>query len=233
MTDADEEAVSGARAALAKAYWFSKFFDEIERNRIERAGGMLDRGNVERIARWYSVTRTLPKDKTGVAAIVNQIASKMAGRTLLDRARLCEDAAARIDNEKHPRSTVSKLLWFVAPTDWTVYDSFAAKGAKARSSPIGRDPFLDYYSRLERAEFGTVVAEIQRLLREAGITDLQAERIVDWELMRRGRAPEFTDIHDWLPAYLSTLSAEVIGRVNDAARLITTVLEDFQPDRVR
>ncbi|MEX1303688.1 MAG: hypothetical protein WEA84_00805 [Rhodovibrionaceae bacterium] len=120
---------SESLSALCQAYWFWRYFDEIELKRLQKVDNKHDADSVSRIGNIYSVSRSLPKAKREkVADCINELAGKFPGKTLTERAQLCLDAARSINSKKLPRSGVSKLVWFVAPSDWTMFDSYAHKG---------------------------------------------------------------------------------------------------------
>jgi len=111
---------------------------------IRDAGGNMDSHTLSRIAYSYAVSRTIPAPPKNVDKSYNL---ELFARAVLnlqknwpsstqDRAQACRTTTcvlaknfsrrsdARISGAPH--SAVTKLIWFLEPTGWTVYDRLAA-----------------------------------------------------------------------------------------------------------
>lgn len=226
-----------ALEAVTAAYHVWMTNDGIEVDLVQAQGGLLTSADVSGIGRLYSITRTLPKRTAAkVADEINTLRGSLKADGLVKTAEACAAAAAAIagllpaqpDRKKKPTvpySAVSKLLWFARPAGWTMYDSFASKGLKARGS--GKDRFLDFYRRLESANFDNTIRHVRPKLQEQQLPALLAERIIDYELMRRGGRKGYHPAEAWTAAALRTFGGDVRARLHRFAEAVAPDLSTF------
>lgn len=216
--------------SVTAAYHFWKSTDEIELALVSRNQGALSAANVKSIGRAYSVTRTLPKTCEEVAISINQLHQRTLDGGLVKIAEACVETAKEIHSDRQPRSAVSKLLWFVRPKGWTMYDRFATIGLDVKSDD-GEQQFRDFYSRLEKQGFGELVTSFRSRLAKFRLPELLAERVVDWELMRRGGLPSFHSASDWTECALQTFGEQVSSALRSFAHEVADDLANFNGAR--
>ena len=155
-----------------------------------RQDGKLTAETVGAIATAYRVRRTLgpPGSLQSIADVLNvEVASWPPD--LVGRARVCVRAAERIFDQKittsAPYSAVTKLMWFLKPMDWTVFDQYAAGalGAQWRKTGLRVDRF---YATLSDAGFLDAANIIDDVLRPTLWRDLRGARVLDSWLMLHG-----------------------------------------------
>jgi len=161
------------------------------------ASGKLDLLMARRIAREYSVARNIGnvaddggKAANGLDQLLKAINGSRWPATLVERAEICIELAEdhrerckRLGAAKRfhaPVSGVTKLMWFLRPTGWTMYDRFARIGLIDRKD----DPRL-FYKTLSDDGFAERAQAISSEGRKAGLP-LHGERIIDMLLLFRG-----------------------------------------------
>lgn len=178
---------------------------------IVDAGGTLDGAMVTRIARSYSVARTIPaalEDDKGhnfrlLAKKITALANDWPDGTI-ERAEACRKTAeelalqftirprdARPPSKLHkmgaPHSAVTKLIWFLKPEGWTVYDRYAANAVVAGTGTSG-DRQKRFYEAI--AEPLAYYAERLREPLAKLHPRLHAERLIDKYLVLKGLKPD-------------------------------------------
>lgn len=138
------------------------------------------------IAQDYGVARNIGK-RERVAALADDISSVTDGSwnvSLADREAICRNIGTSHQENGGslhlPISGVTKLMWFLRPDGWTMYDSFARKGLVGASK--GAPAF---YKKLDECGFVEFAAAITKKCRALGLP-LFGERIIDKFLMLRG-----------------------------------------------
>lgn len=146
----------------------------------------------------------------GLASLLNaRIADWRNAKTIRQRADVCLAIANKALVQSHTNriqiSIVSKLMWFVEPAGWTVFDQFAVKGAichrplaeerKHQTASIGRRGSDDntafvkanrFYDRLGRIAFVENSSRGNEIIRSQGWGKMPMERIYDQELWLKG-----------------------------------------------
>lgn len=198
---------------------------------IDRDG--LDSDNTLRIANAYSVARTFGgTDKTrwnDIASRINCLAKKWPA-DLQSRARCCIATAQEIrryHGGQAPYSGVTKLIWFLRPDGWTIYDSFAAN-ALITGGGDGSHRVARFYEAL-----GDNLAELSRRIAPdvaAVEPALRPERVIDQYLMLRGmrgqsRKQAIQEIND----RLACMPPRLQSSIRDACSRIAVALKDALP----
>ena len=84
-------------------------------------------------------------------------------------------------------SLVSKVLWFISPHNWTMYDKFAKKGlAKITHTTFPSLDGIGFYRELEKYNFDTTINAMNAVLEDSKFNQLLPERIIDNYLMLLG-----------------------------------------------
>lgn len=133
--------------------------------------------------------------------------------------------------KKTPKSAVSKLVWFVAPAGWTMFDSFACAGVGL--SYAHESNFSRYYQALEDAGHAEALAIARKVLEAHGFPVLLAERFYDWAIMTRGERDNPSDGEEWLDAYLNSMREDERSALIDAAKTLEEPLDNFRPKASR
>jgi hypothetical protein len=153
------------------------------------------------IVREYGVARCLPAKnatRAGVVKELNDIGCSWPS-SLLKRHASCEKLAdskkglfiipKRQDGsdgeERFAGSLVTKLMWFIRPDGWTVFDGFAANGL-ACTRPDSREKMKQFYAKLENAKFNELALEMQSKIANTSFREMHAARIIDLALMIKG-----------------------------------------------
>lgn len=169
--------------------------DAGHRKQVEE-DGELSVAVAARIAREYSIARTIGEVQLGddeavgkglplLVKDLNDARADWRRLSLSERARTCEELARKHRDRAsgewvtQPVSAVTKLMWFLEPSGWTMYDSLAQSGLAGASSAS------DFYGELERLGFQAKAKKLGCLSRASGF-EIFGERIIDKFLMLRG-----------------------------------------------
>lgn len=92
-------------------------------------------------------------------------------------------------------SAMTKLMWFARPTDWTMFDKYAANGLGVKSAPAVKR-MLNFYEDLENRKYGSLLKMMRPVVIESGLDRRWAERILDKYLMLIGsKSPDIRGHH--------------------------------------
>lgn len=194
--------------AVIGRYRFWLNFDGAELRRIGRSGQRLDGYAVRRIAREYQVNRTILRKKDGgrggsgandqaadrLAKALKQAAARWPS-TLEERAKVCariaEKAGTRNGGNQEDRtrravSAVTKLMWFLKPHGWTVFDNLAATGLGIRAFPDRTKRMKFFYRGLKEGGFEPLARKVNRHLKGTSFAAIRGERVIDRYLMFKG-----------------------------------------------
>jgi len=187
-----------------------------------------------RILRFYNAARSVRSaDRQRLADALNERVEAFAGKPLLVRARVAVEiakpfgdaGAAGYEDAETPYSAVSKLMWFLAPTGWTMYDSQALTALGLPS--YGEKPFLAFYERSDAADFAETAKAAQRVLGAKGLPAHLAERSIDFLLMTEVGRDNPSDGSGWVGAYVSTRRPEVSAALRAAAAELAVPYSEF------
>ena len=158
--------------------------------------GQFSNDIVRTVAKAYGVNRGIPAsdDKKadhmalGIASALNDFDAKSF------QAQPMKEKIARFQSlvEKMPMnqdvkqgdnpifvSGASKLLWFVAPRGWTMFDKLAADGMGIKKSLPSMERAKDYYTALAGRKFDDTTSKIRKILDQSDFSSLYAERLID------------------------------------------------------
>lgn len=162
---------------------------------VEENQGRFDGPILRRIARDYSVGRGIHASENGadgaadgLARLANNLADRWPNG-LYDRAEACAELAKKAEGKYthgFQASLMTKLMWFLKPKDWTVFDQFAAKGVGIPNGGDSIARMLDYYRELDERGFVGFTRAIQKVVCKSEYPFLHATRIIDNALMRIG-----------------------------------------------
>lgn len=183
-----------------------------------------------RISIRYNIMRGVSsKDETGTKTDVHQLilcallnkAAKKWPRNFLKRSDVCANLASQAQEKKCLRnfqgSAVSKLMWFLKPNDWTMFDALAANGLGIRSNPSSRARMKDFYKTLDRKKFPTLWRSMQRNIDRGCLKGMPASRIIDNLLMSRGRGDVDKSRLYLAKFWMSLLSSAQAHEIHNAA----------------
>lgn len=134
---------------------------------------------------------------------------------LLGRSQVCaglaRDARALGLTTKEHASAATKVMWFLQPDGWTLFDSYAATGIGISKALTGVDRMLAFYSRLDELGFCDFAQVMQRGVDRSLLPELSAARILDSMLMACGgrgdgaeALQETRDFVDLLPQHTAS-----------------------------
>lgn len=209
---------------------------------IRDAGGQLDAKTLSRIAHSYSVSRTIPSspksDGYNLQILWNEIKDlqKRWPTTLDRRAEECRISAIRVSasfqrQEKSegkgrspgaPHSAITKLIWFVEPNGWTVFDALASNAVLKSGGTAGE----------RQQRFYRVIAEpfahwTDNLRKNTGRFEprLYAERLIDKYLLLTGLKPQgFSEVRTRNCHFLRLLPQPIQERLTQCALAVANDL---------
>lgn len=119
-------------------------------------------------------------------------------------------------------SAVTKLIWFLKPKGWTVFDHYAAEGVGIRNYPA-IDKMEYFYKALILENFEDLVEEMQNRIKEKSkmFAEIPAARILDTLFMARGERGAASDHGVALTAaYLSQLPPNIQSDLSAVADVL-------------
>lgn len=162
--------------------------DGVLLKRLSQSGGKLDAVGVRRIAKIYKVNRGIPKGDSGSDRVAAWIADRLNNEAaawpgnLNDRARRCAEISAEAKNgghvEKEIVSLVTKLMWFLRPKGWTVFDRLASQGIGIKETRAP-DRMEAFYRKLSESGFDKQADLINNMLKYTPFQHLFGERVID------------------------------------------------------
>ena len=167
------------------------------------------------IALPYNVARGLPGKpkkhaREQIVALLNKRSSDWPDR-LVERAEFCKSIAAELVSKgyvkNHQVSAVSKMMWFLKPQNWTMFDSYAADGMEIPRSPTGPVRMTSFYEKLDALGFEAVNNGLCEIVAKSPWSSIPAVRVLDTFLMRRGGMVGGSNSVDALDAFLLSLPA--------------------------
>jgi hypothetical protein len=189
------------------------------------------------IARDYRVARTITSVDDGkgnkTSSLPELVAAINAANwpiSLAERAATCISIAenhAKATKGATPTSAVTKLMWFLRPSGWTMFDKFARIGLIGSNNDARA-----FYTALDGANFVKRSQDLKALCSKHGFGKLWGERIIDKFLMLHGARKEAgTDVfHDrtmWLNReYLAMLPDATRGALHALATDVKTDLSE-------
>jgi hypothetical protein len=158
-----------------------------------RQDSKLTAATVNEIAAEYLVRRNLGKEDR-LQEIADHMNTEIASwpGDLVARAQWCLTCAAsikaRLDLHHTPCSAVTKLAWFLRPTGWTLYDSFARNAVRS-GGLSGPDKLARFYKSLEQHGFLDAADKIETILSGTPWSHLNGARVLDAYMMLAGGFP--------------------------------------------
>lgn len=224
------------RCAVVEHYRTRCRFDGPELKRLTPNG--LDAPSVRRIAKEYYVNRGIlsTKDATGkkiagrddhadwLAKRLNDEAKKWPDK-LIDRATRCTEVAKHASKMKHTNgklaSAMTKLIWFLKPDGWTMFDELAANGLGIpEKKSIDRMPL--FFLALSDRGFTDDASAINEALNANGFGELFGERVIDKFLMFSGNTVvQTSESISTCETFLHSLSKEQCRKLDTTARQIS------------
>lgn len=195
--------------------------DGLLRNSLQAPNQILSSEQLRSIARKYGVNRGIyaidkePDDSTkaasdGNAAKLAKLLNARAGnwpKGMMARANHCLQLAKDAEEADLTRgvllSAMTKIMWFLKPDEWTMYDTFASNALNLKER--GRtERFNAFYRTLSDLEFLAAAASVKSVLDRHDLTFLWGERVLDKFLMLAGAQDRNWSIklseygHGWL-----------------------------------
>jgi hypothetical protein len=171
--------------------------DQVERWRLARYGVGLSASSIRRIGLAYYFNRGIRqlKDDEGARQLADKLNNTSWPEGVADRCdcclRLAHWASATMANGKtitkgQQGSAMSKLMWFLHPNGWTVFDRFVAKAVGIPAYRPRPDQARRYYRILDERGFRSCTADARACVDTTSFPDLYPERVLDRYLMIRG-----------------------------------------------
>lgn len=138
----------------------------------------------------YRVSRGIRSGKEGgLANLVNKYCEKWP-EALMDKADACaklaKEAGTKNITRGHLASAATKLMWFMQPRGWTMYDRFAADGLEVPKNADSIARMKTFYEALEEKGFLKEEDIADSIIKDTAFGDLRGSRVIDKFLMLRG-----------------------------------------------
>lgn len=205
---------------------------------VQLNGDRLNEKLVRRIARDYAVGRGIVASENGddaagkgIARLANN-ALEQWGPTLCERAEACSRLASKFQDKgythKYEASLATKLMWFLAPKGWTVFDRYAADALGTRNCSVDiRMPL--FYETLELNGFSDFSKKIQKRIKVSEYQHLHGTRVIDALLTRRGgRQANALGAGEQAPHFLTQLPTSARNDLDYLARTVSDDLSDHK-----
>jgi hypothetical protein len=179
-------------ATVGYARWWLAH-DSGLRHHIVVENGKLTRESLAEISLIYKVARGFPSsaDTSRVDAILDVVhkSAESWPETLIDRAQFCVELADALQSKEltrsHQISAATKLMWFLRPKSWTVFDRFASIGMGIGGNASAKKRMPRFYKALAEAGFEKSELDLSYLISQSDWNSLPAARVIDTFLMRR------------------------------------------------
>lgn len=221
-------------------WWLT--IDQIELSRLRQLEGRLTAQAIRRIGAVYYINRGIRQSAGDRGA--DKLAEKLNGaacpRGLLDQGNTCLEIAEWAANEPigdgnentitkgWQVSAITKLMWFLYPEGWTLFDRFAANGLGIPVNIPSRDRAIRFYRVLAEKRFEHLVQATQATVAEflKPFPNFYIERVLDRYLMIRGGlyGEEQSELPLVLQAYLEGLGSQACGALLSLARRLQCTL---------
>lgn len=215
--------------AVIEHYRLWLFFDGLEIARIRENDDKLTPPAVQRIAQEYNVLQSTPKG-TSKLRMAKNIVRLLSGEnrdhpsSLLARAERCAwlaKEAKRLGYVKNREaSAMTKLMWFLKPGGWTMFDRYAADAIGTNKYPSPIDRMEEFYSNLSERDFESAARRLGSALRENGWCGLHGERVVD-KFLWLSEADDRGYVIDNCKIFLTLLPNGIGDRLEHMAREIS------------
>lgn len=215
--------------AVIENYHLWLFFDGPELVRVRENNEYLTAQAVQRIAREYNVLQSTPQGTSKLKMAENIVRllareKRVHPNSLMARAERCAWLANEAQRLGYVRnreaSAMTKLMWFLKPRGWTMFDRYAADaiGTNKHSSPIDR--MKEFYSNLSERNFESAARRLGSALRENGWRGLHGERVVD-KFLWLSEADDRDHVIDNCRVFLTLLPNGIGDRLEYTAQKIS------------
>lgn len=180
-----------------------------------------------KIAHEYQVIRNIGKEHlvAKLAAVLAAVSDEEWGTSLSERRAICQKLGESHQSGggyHNPWSGITKLMWFLRPEGWTMYDSLACKGLVGANKGS-----FAFYEKLDDCGFIECAATITNECRALDLP-LFGERVIDKFLMLRGMSQ--TD-YRWAAALNEIHFALIPRERQEQLERLARFVEDLDLDR--
>ena len=200
--------------------WLSSDADFLDRVRKSKPRTKLDPELLRSIATEYQVGRGIPEgNETDLSTFLSDELQQHWPKSLAEQGAFVSKLAESAKHAGHTRyklrSGLSKLIWFVFPAKWTMYDKYAAIGLSNGRTPLEIEPF---YEELAELRFVDSMAKMREVISNSTLPFLWPERILDKYLMACGTLEldvqnELSQHNDFMTRWRSEFDADLDSTV--------------------
>ncbi|MWD28331.1 hypothetical protein E0K89_012665 [Aquicoccus sp. SCR17] len=221
-------------------FWWGE--DGVDYYELQANGGKYSRESVRKVSARYGVSRgilrngPLPREKTekdcdlgaeGIANLVNQTILEWPTSTV-ERAEFVADLADQANEDGLTKgrqiSAFSKLVWFVRPECWVLYDSYVVNACGINASDP-RDRMTSYYAYLADNGFEDDCHAMRGILEKSRFfQSLWPERILDKALWIRGAKDTDAQWQGRSRAFRKALGQSIADELADVAEDLNKVV---------
>jgi hypothetical protein len=200
-------------------------------------GSKLIEDDIRKIGIEYQVLRGIPKETENGDKGAERLASLINAHihswptpltSLADGASWCQRVADQAATKKYrdgklvtyrPVSAVTKLVWFLRPDGWTVYDRLASR-AMGLTYQAASEKMVAFYNRLASSGFAETARDINATLKSHDILVGRGERVIDQLLVYRGSNDDGKSeyrrrLKFFLECLPDGLHAQIVATAND------------------
>lgn len=211
--------------------------DQIEMWRLGEAKHKLTAQSIRRIGAAYYVNRgiRLSDGDKGAQLLAERLNGAAWPDDLVDRCRRCIEiaewaATTNVDGNTITKgrqvSAVTKLMWFLHPTGWTLFDRLVANALRVPAYLARPDRARRYYESLAARGFTKCAERANACVATASFPGFRAERVLDRYLMIRGGlyGEQVSELPLVLEGYLRGLGSDASGALIDLAHRLQGTL---------
>lgn len=176
----------------------SYLLDQVSKKGFSNSNNKLFR----KITTRYNVARGIKardnnKAPNTIIKLVTSTAANNWPEDLIGKAEKCRDLATKAREKdatyNDQASLMTKLMWFLKPNKWTLFDRYVADALHIKKTPSSLERMTLFYEKLHDNDFIKLSEDMENFLRKNKMPDLHAARVIDANLMLLGKRESMSD----------------------------------------
>lgn len=221
---------TAADHAFALAYQWWLMCDAYYAETLKAKPRSLDGGLVREIGQSYQVNRTIGDGHQASFATLVVHSGQGNGMDMEERAARISLALKRCDTTIFPFlpiSAMTKVSWFIWPSNWTMYDRYAVKVVLGSPQDIGIERLERFYAALAMRGWIDHLDYVRSALKGSMFNPLLAERVIDKYLFLEGSHVQKDDATTRaIKGFVNALPAELKDEVEHIGASISPLLAE-------